>query len=343
MLLSIIVPTYNMEAYLDKCLTSLIIGEANSEQMQSIEVLVINDGSTDRSSEIAHRYEERYPDTFKVIDKENGHYGSCINVALPLAVGKYIKILDADDYMNTDLFCQYLKCLNRLDVDLVFNNIDLVNRKNEKTGEWRLLLPERQVLAFEEICKCTQDFFVHTFTYRTSFLRNIGYYQTEGIYYSDNDWVAKPMTAVSSAFYIPLNIYIYNKDREWQSTSIEVMSKSLGSLKTIIFGLGELWDSYTGETLRKQCLYNLFLKQITLAYNKFIGHRYYEDMEFRNFDKELLQRFPVLRTTIDGLRRIDCLLFYLYPIPYWRNHNTLLQWVVKLRIIVGHVWKHKFV
>ena len=92
-LLTIIVPTYNMEAYLDKCLTSLIVGESGEEQMCMLEVLVINDGSTDDSSAIAHRYEERYPQTFKVIDKENGNYGSCINVALSVATGKYIKIL----------------------------------------------------------------------------------------------------------------------------------------------------------------------------------------------------------------------------------------------------------
>lgn len=339
-LLTIIVPTYNMEAYLDKCLTSLIVGEPGSELMQSIEVLVINDGSTDSSSAIAHRYEERYLGTFKVIDKKNGHYGSCINAALPLTSGKYVKILDADDYMNTDLLCLYLKCLSSLDVDLVFNNMDIVNRKYEKTGEWRIPLPERCVLTFEDICKHTQDFFVHRFAYKTSLLRSIGYHQIEGISYSDNDWVAQPMVAVSSAYYIPLSIYSYNRDREGQTISKESKSKSLGSLKTMILGLGELWDSYNGEALRKQCLYKLFFKQIKFVYNEFIRQHYYDDMEFRNFDKELLQRFPTLKTPIDELERINCLLFYLYPILYWRNRNILLQWVVKSRIMAGKTWKH---
>ena len=330
-LLTIIVPTYNMETYLGKCLSSLIVGESDSDLMQSLEILAINDGSTDSSSAIAHSYEVRYPYTFKVIDKDNGNYGSCINAAMPLVSGKYVKILDADDFMDTASLCLYLKCLSSLDVDLVFNNMDIVNRKHEKTGEWSIQLPESRILAFEEICKQTQDFFIHKFAYRTSLLRRIGYYQTEGISYSDNDWVAKPMVAVSTAYYIPLSIYKYNRDREGQTISKESKNNSLGSLKTMIMGLGELWDKYNGEALRKQCLYDLFLKQIRFVYNEF-NHQYYEDKKFRDFDKELLQRFPVMKTTVDNIGRINCLLFYLHPIPYWRNRNTLLQWVVKMRI-----------
>ena len=102
-ILSIIVPTYNMEKYLERCLSSLIVSD---EQMAMLEVLVINDGSKDRSSEIAHGYESRYPDTFRVIDKTNGHYGSCVNRGLQEATGKYVKVLDADDWFNTENFAE---------------------------------------------------------------------------------------------------------------------------------------------------------------------------------------------------------------------------------------------
>ena len=81
-ILTVIVPSYNMEKYLPKCLGSLIVA---SELMERIEVIVVNDGSTDRTSEIAHEFAANYPQTFKVIDKSHGHYGSCINTALPIA------------------------------------------------------------------------------------------------------------------------------------------------------------------------------------------------------------------------------------------------------------------
>ena len=105
-LLTIVIPTYNMEAYLNRCLDSLLVSD---EQMQLLEVLVINDGSKDNSSAIAHEYEAKYPNTFRVIDKENGNYGSCVNRGLKEASGKYIKVLDADDWFDTTEFEKYLK------------------------------------------------------------------------------------------------------------------------------------------------------------------------------------------------------------------------------------------
>ena len=103
-----------MEKYLDKCLTSLIVSD---DKMPLLEVLVINDGSKDRSSEIAHSYEQKYPQTFRVIDKENGNYGSCINRGLKEATGKYVKVLDADDWFDTNnlsnvmFFCLIVKLI----------------------------------------------------------------------------------------------------------------------------------------------------------------------------------------------------------------------------------------
>ena len=93
-ILSIIVPSYNMEAYLPKCLRGLVIDD--KELLGKLDVIVVNDGSKDRTSEIAHSFETKYPGVFRVIDKTNGHYGSCINAALPVAEGEYVKILDAD-------------------------------------------------------------------------------------------------------------------------------------------------------------------------------------------------------------------------------------------------------
>ena len=79
-----------MEKYLDKCLTSLIFDDKGL--MAQLEVLVVIDGAKDRSSEIAHKYQDKYPNTFVVIDKKNGNYGSCINRGLKEAKGTYIKL-----------------------------------------------------------------------------------------------------------------------------------------------------------------------------------------------------------------------------------------------------------
>lgn len=110
-ILTIIIPTYNMEKYLRRCLDSLIIDE---DGMKQLEVLVINDGSKDSSSQIAHEYQDKYQDTFRVIDKENGNYGSCVNRGLKEATGKYVKVLDADDWFDTANFTSFLDFIKKV-------------------------------------------------------------------------------------------------------------------------------------------------------------------------------------------------------------------------------------
>ena len=131
-LLTIIVPTYNMQDYLRHCLDSLIV---SNEWLDLLEVLVINDGSKDKSSEIGHEFEMLYPNTFVVIDKENGNYGSCINQGLEIATGKYVKVLDADDSFDTANFEDYLRYLGSVDVDMVLTPYTIVD---ETDSEQRL-------------------------------------------------------------------------------------------------------------------------------------------------------------------------------------------------------------
>ena len=137
-----------MEKYLHKCLDSLIIDD---EGMKQLEVLVINDGSKDSSSQIAHEYQDKYPDTYRVIDKENGNYGSCINRGLKEATGKYVKVLDADDYFETSNFQNYLSILGTLDVDLVITDFEYVNEQYTSTDSRNRIIKSGIKLYFKEV------------------------------------------------------------------------------------------------------------------------------------------------------------------------------------------------
>ena len=138
-LLSIIIPTYNMESYLRRCLDSLIVSD---KKMERVEVMVINDGSKDSSSQIAHEYEAKYPLTFRVIDKKNGNYGSCINCGLRFATGRYVKVLDADDYFNRVAFESYFYYLLTVDVDLVITDYNIVDDSGSVTEVCKFNLPQ---------------------------------------------------------------------------------------------------------------------------------------------------------------------------------------------------------
>ena len=115
-LLTIIIPVYKVEAYINKCLDSLIIAP---ELMEKLEVLIVNDGTPDNSAELSREYVMRFPKTFRQIDKENGGHGSAWNVGLKEATGKYLRFLDSDDWF-TDLDRLMLD-LENCQADIVFN------------------------------------------------------------------------------------------------------------------------------------------------------------------------------------------------------------------------------
>ena len=95
--LSIIVPVYNTEKYLRRCLDSVLVQEA----LPYLELIAVNDGSKDHSIDILREYQARFPENVVLIDKENGGHGSAVNAGIDAARGKYLRIVDADDWLDT--------------------------------------------------------------------------------------------------------------------------------------------------------------------------------------------------------------------------------------------------
>ena len=96
-ILSIIIPMYQAERFIAKCLDSLL---TDQRCLTYLEILIVNDGSRDRSGKIAAGYREKYPDSIRLIEKENGGHGSAVNAGVEQCSGKYFKVLDADDWVS---------------------------------------------------------------------------------------------------------------------------------------------------------------------------------------------------------------------------------------------------
>ena len=101
-LLSLAVPSYNSEAYMRKCIDSLLVGG------EDVEILIVDDGSTDRTGAIADEYETMYPSVVKAIHKENGGHGSAVNAGLQHATGLYFKVVDSDDWVKESAYHKIL-------------------------------------------------------------------------------------------------------------------------------------------------------------------------------------------------------------------------------------------
>lgn len=225
-LLTIIIPSYNMEAFLRRNCDSLLIG---GEEQECLDVILVNDGSTDQTSAIAHEYEIQFPTVFRVIDKPNGHYGSCVNAGLAIANGTYTKILDADDYVDTDAFRVYVKKLIAEDavgsVDLVISDWTKVDVDGNRFDLMHFPFPEGRIKIFDI---GTTWIGLHAIAYRTKILHDMNYRQTEGCMYTDAEWFNNPLAFVEHILYIPQCVTCYLLGRDGQSMEEETVLRNIG-------------------------------------------------------------------------------------------------------------------
>ena len=130
-ILSVIVPAYNVEKYIEKCLDSF----EQIERKSDVEVIVVDDGSSDQTAVIARQYCERYPDIFYVYTKENGGHGSAINYGLKYVTGKYFKVVDADDWVDSKEMEQFLDYMEKNEVDVIASNFVCIQDETYKVLE----------------------------------------------------------------------------------------------------------------------------------------------------------------------------------------------------------------
>ncbi|WP_336688193.1 glycosyltransferase family 2 protein [Chryseobacterium bernardetii] len=126
--ISIIVPVYNVENYLAKCLGSLV-----NQTHQNVEILVINDGSKDNSGEIIKSFEDKYPDKIKAFSKDNGGLSDARNFGIDRATGDYIGFVDSDDYVTETMFEEMLHLAQKHRAEIVICNIQKVDENGSVT------------------------------------------------------------------------------------------------------------------------------------------------------------------------------------------------------------------
>lgn len=234
-LLTIVIPAYNMEKYLHRCLDSII----TEKVMDKVQVLVVNDGSKDRTSEIAHEYETKYPHYIHVIDKENGNYGSCMNVGLSLAKGKFFRTLDADDWYDKEAYEAFVDELEKTDADLVVSEYYKHYEGTEKQDCIRFdssieldkdLPIQRKLWDIETVMS---HIHVYCITYKTIILKASKMKWSEKVFYTDNEFIYWPLSHIKSIRFILIPVYIYLIGRGEQSVSLQSLKKNFHSYDVV--------------------------------------------------------------------------------------------------------------
>lgn len=237
-LLTIIVPVYKVEQYIDKCLSSLILEDEN--QMNQLEVIIVNDGTPDHSAEMSREYVKSYPNTFRQIDKENGGHGSAWNVGLKEATGKYLRFLDSDDWLtNLD---KLMYVLQRSDADIVMTNLNNYHEDTKCNDLWQIStnqldeLRDIEQFNFDDFYGRTNVMNFLFSTYKTKLLQPLYPLFMEKVMYDDSILYAIPFIHANNYLCCDFVLYNYLSGRVGQSMNSSVKRKNVESLlKTYLY------------------------------------------------------------------------------------------------------------
>ncbi len=241
-ILTVVVPTYNAEKYLKDNLESLCVEELLSE----IDVLVINDGSTDSSLKIAQEYADRYPGTYRVITKENGGHGSGINWGIQYAVGKYFKVVDADDWVAEDAFKKLIGMLKSSNSDIVSSgflwafDMGQADKTMYRTKS-EIQKPFDGVEYGKEYCfdNIAEKLYIkmHNLTIKTNILKDNKIIIDENCYYVDTEYITYPIPYINTISFMEDYVYLYRIGRMGQSVGIDKMQHNEKNYDRVITSL----------------------------------------------------------------------------------------------------------
>ena len=228
-LLTVAIPCYNSQDYMEKSIRSALNGG------DKVEVLIIDDGSTDSTLKIAQKYEKKFPHIVKVIHKENGGHGDAVNAGIKNATGKYFKVLDSDDVLGKKAMAKVLEFLEKavstnMDLDMIITNFmyDKQGVKRKKIMKYKSAMPVGKVFSWDDVkFGQTQYLLMHSVMYRTEILRESGLELPKHTFYVDNIYVFTPLQYVKRIYYLDVVFYKYYIGRDDQSVNESVMIKRL--------------------------------------------------------------------------------------------------------------------
>jgi len=317
-ILSVVIPFYNSVDTLEKAAMSCL----DPRIIDDIEVVMVNDGSKDDSLKLAKDIEKRYPNSVKVIDKPNGGKGSCMNAGIKVASGKYVRELDSDDYFNDGSICELISEVkhNNIDVDVIYTNFlfvylasatEKVNRNTEIVYGKVINLNRIQLPSL-----IYQNYQMHSLTYKTEFLHNINFIQTEGISYTDTEYIYYPLTVANSLYAIDLELYCYCIGVAGQSISPQSMQKKWNHFWILSEKFMKDSAYKTGNTSALQIRRNVVGSVIRSVVE------IYAEMSQYNSDQE-----KKIRGMLNEVKKTDAELFksamylerrrFMYPLMMW--------------------------
>lgn len=263
-LLTVAIPCYNSQDYMRHAVETALVGG------EDVEILLINDGSTDQTPQIADELAAEHPTIVRAIHKENGGHGSAVNTGLANATGVYYKVLDSDDWFDREAFLKMLDVLRDFvqegnGVDMLLSNYvyEKPSLHKHKAIRYDGVFPENQVFGWNDVkrFKMSQNILMHSVIYRTKLLRDCGLVLPEHTFYVDNIFVYNPLPYVKTMYYVNVDLYRYFIGREDQSVNEQVM---IGRIDQQIRVNKIIIDSHDLTKIKNKKLRDYMVKYLTM-------------------------------------------------------------------------------
>ena len=229
-LMTATIPCYNSAAYMRHAIETLLAGG------DEMEIIIVNDGSTDDTVKIAEKYVKKSPTIVRLISQENGGHGEAVNTGLANATGIYFKVVDSDDWVSEEALLQVLDTLKGLLADGKGPDLFLANyvyekmdAKKKKVINYSMALPKDRIFTWNDIMhfRQSQNILMHSTIYRTNLLKDCGIRLPKHTFYVDNIFVYQPLPFVKTLYYMDINLYRYFIGRDDQSVNEQVMIRRI--------------------------------------------------------------------------------------------------------------------
>ncbi|MCC8104666.1 MAG: glycosyltransferase [Clostridiales bacterium] len=306
--LTVSIAAYNVQEYIRQCIESCLIPEV----MDELEILVIDDGSTDCTHKIVDEYGDKYPDIVRVIHKENGGYGTTVNYGMKEATGKYFKLLDGDDYFERDGLIKLVKHLEYATSEMIVTKRKYISVDGKELARKEPLYYDFAPSTLKmDNDDCKFEILMHEVAYKTILLKQHPFELPERISYTDAIYSLVPAFFVDKIDFLECYVYCYRTNREGQTCSKENRIKRFQDLVQVNEQMKNQYTKHI-QMSRKQSssiIHRVAMTHCLLIKTCFLLPQSEEVFIFiKNLDKELNKYYPeIYREAFRTSKRIKIL------------------------------------
>lgn len=246
-ILSISIAAYNVESVISDCLDSICLCQC----IEDLDVIIVDDGSTDKTVEIVNEYVHRFPNSMTLIKKENGGHGSTINFSLNIARGKYFKVIDGDDWINPIELDRLVKYLENTTIDLVINPFNEIY--NDRVNFVSILKNLKLNIPYNlEYLEKIDYLPMHSITVKLDTYKKCSLNISEHRFYVDTEFVYFTLLSIQSFIFRDETIYQYRLDQPAQSVSWDGLYSHIEDYIDVLKRLILLYDTSSIDNISRR-------------------------------------------------------------------------------------------